>query len=329
MYRSTINPVPDGRSYSQKQREKRDNLEELLNKQHREDTSIQNIDRIAGAVTAARSPRYRKVTTTADLQNTGIINGEKMHPGDWVLFTGIAVGIWQSNRLMQWDGHQWSQLPIENNWDKYLLAVSDIAQGTADGVFNTAFITQLFADMIHVQVLNVLTQLNVGGFDGNRIQICGGNENNGEIRSSNFSEADRTGFRIQRNGRADFQSVNSLEFAAGALGYLPVGFVYFQLRGQPEPAALFAGVWENISADYAGLFFRVAGGNAAPFGQDQNMMIQSHRHTNRENSQSSFPGGTGSFGTVGTPPGNSNTGWEGGIETRPVNTTIEVWIRRS
>ena len=118
-----------------------------------------------------------------------------MNHGDWVLFTGGTVEPWPSNRLMEWDeaSRRWSVLPIENNWDKYLLAVSSITAGTADGIFNTAFMGQLFADMIHVQVLNVLTTLSVGGLDGDRIQICGGNANNGEIRSSNFvSQAQAT-----------------------------------------------------------------------------------------------------------------------------------------
>ncbi|MCL2381866.1 MAG: DUF3672 domain-containing protein [Treponema sp.] len=112
----------------------------------------------------AFAPRYRGVTEVADLQNTGVINGERMNMGDWVLFTGETVGIWQSNRLMEWDGSTWSFLPIERNHGKYLLAVSDITRNSPDGIFNTAFIGQLFADMVHVQVLNVLCTLQSSNF---------------------------------------------------------------------------------------------------------------------------------------------------------------------
>jgi len=46
------------------------------------------------------APRYRGLTAIADVNNTGIVNGEVMHPGDFVLFTGVTVGIWWQNRLL-------------------------------------------------------------------------------------------------------------------------------------------------------------------------------------------------------------------------------------
>lgn len=50
---------------------------------------------------------------------------------------------------------------------------------------------------------------------------------------------------------------------------MPVGAIYVQFAGQTDPTTLFGGTWENVSAAYAGLFFRAEGGNAAAFGSAQ------------------------------------------------------------
>lgn len=50
---------------------------------------------------------------------------------------------------------------------------------------------------------------------------------------------------------------------------VPVGFVYVQFPGQDAPDAVFGGTWRNISAGFAGRFFRAEGGNAAAFGTAQ------------------------------------------------------------
>ena len=50
---------------------------------------------------------------------------------------------------------------------------------------------------------------------------------------------------------------------------MPVGSVYVQFKGQTDPASIFGGTWQNISASFAGKFFRAEGGNAASFGNDQ------------------------------------------------------------
>ncbi|KAJ6649710.1 Lithostathine-2, partial [Pseudolycoriella hygida] len=51
---------------------------------------------------------------------------------------------------------------------------------------------------------------------------------------------------------------------------VPIGFIYVQLPDQPEPFSLWPRTqWENISSTYAGLFFRVLGGNSAAFGETQ------------------------------------------------------------
>ena len=54
--------------------------------------------------------------------------------------------------------------------------------------------------------------------------------------------------------------------------YLPIGFIYFQLRNQSTPDVVFGtnGKWQDISSTYAGEFFRVLGGDSAGFGTKQN-----------------------------------------------------------
>lgn len=48
-----------------------------------------------------------------------------------------------------------------------------------------------------------------------------------------------------------------------------VGDTYIQFAGQPAPSELYDGQWENVSSQYAGLFFRAEGGAAADFGGTQ------------------------------------------------------------
>lgn len=52
---------------------------------------------------------------------------------------------------------------------------------------------------------------------------------------------------------------------------IPVGFIYIQLRNQSTPDELFgtSGKWQDISATYAGEFFRAVGGNSGSFGNTQ------------------------------------------------------------
>ena len=51
---------------------------------------------------------------------------------------------------------------------------------------------------------------------------------------------------------------------------VPIGFVYVQLSGQPDPKSIWQNTeWQNISGEYSGLFFRVEGGLAEAFGQIQ------------------------------------------------------------
>jgi len=135
--------------------------------------------------------RYRGAAAIADTTNTGVINGERMHIGNFVMFTGVSVGRWQTARLMQWDGFLWHLLPVEANRDKYMLALNDLTHNAPDGVFSTAFIRTLFADMAMINVLDVLCTLRLG--------------TNGAIVSQDFIPGQQ-GARILSNGDAEFNN---------------------------------------------------------------------------------------------------------------------------
>lgn len=52
---------------------------------------------------------------------------------------------------------------------------------------------------------------------------------------------------------------------------IPIGFIYIQYRNQSTPDILFGtdGKWQDVSAEYAGEFFRAVGGNSGSFGVTQ------------------------------------------------------------
>lgn len=52
---------------------------------------------------------------------------------------------------------------------------------------------------------------------------------------------------------------------------IPIGFIYIQYRNQSTPDILFGtdGKWQDVSAEYAGEFFRAVGGNSSSFGVTQ------------------------------------------------------------
>lgn len=75
----------------------------------------------------------------------------------------------------------------------------------------------------------------------------------------------------------------------------PIGEVYVQYPNQKTPNELWGQVstWTEITSEYAGLFFRAAGGNAAAFGTEQADAIKTHTtgsesrsHTHTTTSQS-------------------------------------------
>lgn len=56
---------------------------------------------------------------------------------------------------------------------------------------------------------------------------------------------------------------------------VPVNFVYTQFPLMPTPDKIFVGDWEDVSHLYAGLFLRVAGGEATAFENVQEVVTQS------------------------------------------------------
>ena len=138
----------------------------------------------------------------------------------------------------------------------------------------------------------------------------------------------------------DPTAVDSNAFYCKKEPAVPVGFVYIQFPGEKSPQELFGcGTWQNVTAQFAGAFFRAEGGNASAFGAGlQDMMIQSHGHSASFNSWV-VTGGSGENRAHG---GLSNsyfvTGLSsgipavsitatGGAETRPINYTIRIWKR--
>ena len=51
---------------------------------------------------------------------------------------------------------------------------------------------------------------------------------------------------------------------------VPIGFTYVQLPHEKAPGEIWPWmIWENVSKNYSGVFFRVVGGEAKPFGEIQ------------------------------------------------------------
>ena len=145
----------------------------------------------------------------------------------------------------------------------------------------------------------------------------------------------------------------------------PVGEIYIQFPGKEDPQTLYGrGSWDNISNEFAGLFFRAEGGNANAFGggsqEDKIREIKGSRTRwlfDSSKNGSSYTNGYGVFGSDGDrrsynygygqqsidgtthhfevhfnandgdPLDNPMAGHADGPEIRPVNTTIRIWQR--
>ena len=119
--------------------------------------------------------------------------------------------------------------------------------------------------------------------------------------------------------------------AAAALDSWPVGACYTQYPNTPAPAIIFGGIWANISVNYAGLFFRAEGGNAAAFNTTgvtiQAQDLQPHSHSGGAVWPGSGPEQNQSGGVEDRTTFNIQTGITGNVETRPINTAIRIWQR--
>jgi hypothetical protein len=258
-----------------------------------------------------------------------------------------AVGGRPFGSVFQWDGAAWEYRSPDTHMDLYMRCFRD---GLDDPIlansvewFGSIFARKIvmleaFIEELSARVIRLRTG---GAIYGGDKYLANGNADpqapvgakgfwlgaNGELKAakgifSGHVEAD--------SGYIGGVDINAASIQVNNKGYLPVGFIYFQLRGQPAPNTLFTGTWENISSQFAGLFFRVEGGNAAEFGNDQGMSVQSHRHNYGGGNQFVYASTDQSNGFAAVAPSsgqNTYTGYEGGTETRPVNTTIRVWKR--
>jgi hypothetical protein len=286
------------------------------------------------------APRYLgTVEALSDTSSVTILKGAVLgnvqaRQSDYVLAVA-PVNNRQAGSVFQWTGISWEFRPPENYSDLYIRSFADGLD--VPGLVNNmewfgAIIAQLliaqkaFIETLQAQLLKITGVI----YGGERFD-----------KDGNVIDENKTGWWLGANGilkafKGIFNNIeltaDSFEITANNKGYLPVGFIYFQLRGQPSPRDIFSGTWEDISSQYAGLFFRVEGGNAAPFGgANQNMDIQSHNHRySRSYASGSTRAGEG-FGNAVSSLFNENlnTDNNGGTETRPVNTTIRVWIRRT
>lgn len=127
---------------------------------------------------------------------------------------------------------------------------------------------------------------------------------------------------------------------------MPVGAIYVQFSGQSDPTSLFGGTWENISSQYAGLFFRSEGGNAAAFGSTQGHgapdisgYVDSVMHWQTPGYGGAFYAGGAQSGQNWYQSGSYQCAYQHSFvasrsnstytanEVRPVNSTIRIWKR--
>lgn len=154
---------------------------------------------------------------------------------------------------------------------------------------------------------------------------------------SNGLDVSRSWFIVNAK---DPTAVDSNAFYCKKEPAVPIGFVYVQFPGEKSPQELFGcGTWQNVTAQFAGAFFRAEGGNASAFGAGlQDMMIQSHGHSASFNSwvitsgvgENRAHGGlSNSYFVTGLASGSPaiTVAATGGVETRPANYTIRIWKR--
>ena len=121
---------------------------------------------------------------------------------------------------------------------------------------------------------------------------------------------------------------------------VPVGFIYVQLSGQKDPHTLWPNTqWNNISPNYAGLFFRTEGGGANGFGAIQEQQTQTiYLKTQDCDLDSNCVYNNEEVMTGNYPPKviwtGSMDGKDVGLnfrhstdEIRPRNQAIRIWIR--
>lgn len=114
--------------------------------------------------------------------------------------------------------------------------------------------------------------------------------------------------------------------------------MYTQLPDQPEPSRIWSIVeWSEVTAEYAGLFFRAEGGNSSTFGSTQ--QDNSPRLTNVQTSILNTANWSGNIVANGVVSPAISSGASGGWthwgvsfavssgEVRPRNTAVRMWKR--
>jgi hypothetical protein len=120
---------------------------------------------------------------------------------------------------------------------------------------------------------------------------------------------------------------------------VPIGFIYTQIPGQPEPKKIWPNIdWKDITSEYAGLFFRAEGANSAKFEELQSdssprliAVTSVFRHSDIIGTRMEVKSGEVSktiySGTYGD---GNNYGFKfevSGGEVRPTNKAIRIWKR--
>lgn len=152
--------------------------------------------------------------------------------------------------------------------------------------------------------------------------------------------------RLRADTYDELKELDIVEYTESYWKNLPIGFEYVQRKGQAAPSTLFGGgTWSNVSSEYAGLFERIEGGNAAAYGSTQPDAMQGHYHLGGYNTGGNY--GTNGWGTYTGSKVNVIGGANSGVtypglvgpartdgtngdprtagETRPANTTVRVW----
>jgi len=124
---------------------------------------------------------------------------------------------------------------------------------------------------------------------------------------------------------------------------VPIGFIYMQLPWKKSPNDVWPTlVWKDVSSTYPGVFFRVEGGDAAPFGQEQpanapRLTSVEYRYVSPEDDGEYYapilPGKVSEWVKAG---GFSSAHYDtlehmrftqSGGEVRPHNMAMKVWLR--
>lgn len=120
---------------------------------------------------------------------------------------------------------------------------------------------------------------------------------------------------------------------------VPIGFIYVQLPSQSPPYSLWPNAtWQDVTFDYAGLFFRVLGGNSESFEtiQAENSpritLVQTGNSNTYVYHNYIYPDDQLSVGVTSGAWALNGDHWtlrfkQSGGEVRPRNTAVRIWKR--